>query len=332
MRDTIWVENESFSYTAKINEPTHIIFWPNIERTMKRSGGGYYPVKSGQFAFLASPGDEIEFSGEITDFVNAYPSGTKANEELASINREIFPKMNESINLRLKINELEEDDDIGKGLFEKAISELDSLVLQTKKEFVEANPTSQAAAWYLSDFMLRSQFPQEEAITMFNGLDSSLSGYTFYDEVAQRVAGIESTKEGKIMPNFSTNATVNGETFVLNDLRGKYVLIDFWGTWCAPCIAEMPTVKEYQGKYADKLVVVGVNNGDTIEKIKNFTEPKGYDWLQIKDKNGIEDLVLKLNVAGFPTKFILSPEGEILKRYVGNTEAAFEALDELLGD
>lgn len=332
MRDTIWVENESFNYTAKINEPTHIIFWPNIERTMKRSGGGYYPVKSGQFAFLASPGDEIVFSGEITDFVNAYPSGTKANDELAQINREIFPMMNESINLRLKINELGEGDEIGKGLFEKAISELDSLVLQAKKEFVESNPASQAAAWYLSDFMLRSQFPQEDAITMFNGLDSSLSGYTFYDEVAQRVAGIESTKEGKIMPNFSTDATVNGETFVLNDLRGKYVLIDFWGTWCAPCIAEMPTVKEYQEKYADKLVVVGVNNGDTIEKIKNFTEPKGYDWLQIKDKNGVEDLVLKLNVAGFPTKFILSPEGEILHRFVGNTEVAFEALDKLFGE
>ena len=134
------------------------------------------------------------------------------------------------------------------------------------------------------------------------------------------------------MPNFSTNATVNGEIFNLESVRGKYVLIDLWGTWCAPCIAEMPEVKEYQEKYADRLVVVGVNNGDTIEKIKEFTEPKGYDWLQIKDKNGDEDLVLKLNVAGFPTKFILSPEGEILYRFVGNTVEAFDALDELLGD
>jgi len=132
------------------------------------------------------------------------------------------------------------------------------------------------------------------------------------------------------MPNFISNATMDGETFDLNDLRGKYVLIDFWGTWCAPCIAEMPTVKEYKEKYADKLVVLGVNNGDTMEKLKAFVEPKGYDWQQILDKDGEQDLVLKLNVAGFPTKFILSPEGEILNRFVGNTEEAFDVIDALM--
>ena len=99
--DSIFVENESFSYTAKIDEPTHIIFWPNVERTIKRSGRGYYPAKSSQFAFLASPGDNIEFKGEVTDFVNAYPTGTKANDDLALINSKVFPLMNTSANYML---------------------------------------------------------------------------------------------------------------------------------------------------------------------------------------------------------------------------------------
>ena len=232
----------------------------------------------------------------------------------------------------MKINALEADDEMSRGLFQSAMKELDSLVLVEKKDFVESNPNSKAAAWYLSDMMVRSQVSQEEAIDLFKNLNNELANYPFYDAVAQRVEGIESTQVGKVMPNFTTKATVNGETFELESLRGKYVLIDFWGTWCAPCIAEMPEVKEYQEKYADQLVVVGVNNGDTIEEIKEFTEPKGYDWLQIKDKDDTQDLVLKLNVAGFPTKFVLSPEGEILYRFVGNTEAAFDALDELLGE
>ena len=66
------------------------------------------------------------------------------------------------------------------------------------------------------------------------------------------------------------------------------------------------------------------------KKLKAFVEPKGYDWRQILDKDGEQDLVLKLNVAGFPTKFILSPEGEILNRFVGNAEEAFDVIDALM--
>lgn len=329
--DSVMVENDRFTYTGKIKESTFVVFWPNVERTIKRTGRGYYPAKSSQFAFLASPGDEIKFEGEVLDFINAYPSGTPANNELASINSKIFPLMNKSVNTQLEINKLDADDPTIESL-QASISQLDEEVNELKKQFIADHPNSQAAAWYLSDMMVRSQVAQEEAIDLFKDMSTNLTNYPFYDAVAQRVEGIESTRVGRIMPNFTTNATVDGETFNLESLRGKYVLIDFWGTWCAPCIAEMPEVKEYHEKYSDRLVVVGVNNGDTIEEIKEFTEPKGYHWLQIKDKNGEEDLVLKLNVAGFPTKFILSPEGEILYRFVGNTVEAFDALDELLGE
>lgn len=328
--DSVLVEDNQFTYTGKIKESTHIIFWPNVERTIKRSGRGYYPAKSSQFAFLANPGDQIVFEGQVKDFIDAYPSGTKANDELASINRRIFPLMNESINLQLEINQLDETDPAVAQLQEKMES-LDSQVLAMKKDFVRSNTNSQAAAWYLSDMMVRSQVTEEEAIVLFKGLDKQLIDYAFYDAVALRVEGIESTQVGKIMPNFTTVATLDSSTFELNDLRGKYVLIDFWGTWCAPCIGEMPKVKAYKEKYADQLVVLGVNNGDTMDKIRDFVTPKNYDWQQILDKDGTQDLVLKLNVAGFPTKFILSPEGEILYRFVGDTEEAFEVLDALLG-
>lgn len=327
--DSVFVKDNRFTYTGTINEPTHIIFWPNVERTIKRSGRGYYPAKSSQFAFLASPGDRIEFSGKITDFVDAYPSGTQANNDLSIINKEIFPLMNQSVNTQLEINKLGESDPKRQEL-EASMDQLNKEVIEKKKAFVVANPSSEAAAWYLSDMMVRSHVTQEEAISLFKSLDNKLSEYPFYAAVAQRVEGIESTKVGKIMPNFSTNATMDGEAFELNSLRGKYVLMDFWGTWCAPCIAEMPTVKAYQEKYADRLVVLGINNGDTMDKVKKFVEPKGYDWYQILDKDGEQDLVLKLNVAGFPTKFILSPEGEILYRFVGETKMAFDVLDEIL--
>jgi len=327
--DSIFVVNGKFTYTAKISEPEHIIFWPNVESTIKRTDRGYYPAKSSQFAFLASPGDYIEFKGQVTDFVDAYPTGTQANDDLASINSKIFPLLNQAVNMQLEQNKLE-DTNPRYDVLTDSMNLLNDKVDELKKEFVASNPKSEAAAWYLSDMMVRSQVSQDEAIKIFKSFDKSLTDYTYYEAVAQRVAGIESTMEGKIIPNFTSNATPNGEAFELYSLKGKYVLVDFWGIWCGPCVAEMPTVKEYQEKYKDQLVVLGINSGDSMEKMVEFLDKNGYDWQQVLAQNETEDLVLKLNVAGFPTKFILDPEGKIINRFVGSTEAAFGVLDGLL--
>jgi len=328
--DSIFVENESFTHSAKIIEPTFFFLWPNVESTIKRvQSGGYYPVKSSQFAFLASPGDEIEFKGEVTDFINAYPTGTKANEDLASINRKIFPLMNESVNYMLEMQFLEENDS-RRIVIQDSIDLLDKQVIDLKKEFVISHTNSEAAAWYLSDMMLRSHISDDEAITAFKAFDEQLHDYKYYQDVATRVKGIEVTLIGKTIKNFTTDATFSGETFEFDSLKGKYVLIDFWGTWCGPCIEEMPTVKDYQEKYADKLAVLGVNQGDTKERIDKFITPKGYDWTHLMDGKGDANFVFKFNVAGFPTKFIIDPKGKILHRFVGSGEEAFSVLDKLL--
>lgn len=328
--DSIFVENESFSHTEKITEPTFFFLWPNVGSTIKRvQSGGYYPVKSSQFAFLASPGDNIEFKGEVTDFVNAYPTGTTANDDLASINKKAFPLMNASVNYMLEKELLEETDTRYKTI-EDSITILDEQVVAMKKDFVMSHPKSEAAAWYLSDMMLRSQISDEDAITAFKAFDTILRDYRYYNEVATRVNGIEATLLGKTIQNFTTDATFTGDTFEFNSLKGKYVMIDFWGTWCGPCIEEMPKVKAYQEKYVDKLTILGVNQGDTKDKIAKFITPNNYTWTHLMDGKGDANFVFKFNVAGFPTKFIIDPEGKILHRFVGNGEEAFTVLDELL--
>ena len=327
--DSVFVENEHFSYTAKINEQTYVVFWPNVESTIKRTGRGYYPVKSSLFQFLASPGDQIEFTGTISDFIDAYPSGTDANNDLAIINKQVYPLMNKSINIQLRKNLLAKDD-ANHQMYQDSIDQLDAQVVSLKKDFVKSHPNSEAAVWYLSDMMMRSQTNDEESISLFNNLEEHLQNNPFYQQLATRIKGIETTMIGKVIPNFSTTKTLDGSKFSLESLRGKYVLIDFWGTWCGPCVAEMPEVKKYQQKYPNRLAILGVNSGEPIDKINNFIQPKNYDWLQIINGKDEDNFVLKFNVKAYPTKFILDPEGKILYKFVGSGEESFDRIDELL--
>ncbi|NNF36162.1 MAG: redoxin domain-containing protein [Saprospiraceae bacterium] len=327
--DTILVENGSFTYQTNIEESSFMFFWPNVESTIKRTDRGYYPVKSSQFAFLANPGDEIVFTGEVTDFINAYPSGTIANDDLAKINGKIFPLMNQSVNYLLETELLDENDDRLK-VIKDSIDLLDNQVLDFKKAFIKSNLSSEAAVWYLSDMMLRSQISDDEAIKIFNALDEQVNDYRYYKEVEKRIQGIEATREGMSVSNFITDATFTGDTFEFDALKGKYIMMDFWGTWCGPCVAEMPKVKAYQEKYADKLTVLGVNQGDSKERIDKFITPKGYTWTHLMNGKDEDDFVLNFNVAGFPTKFIIDPEGKILYRFVGDGEESFHVIDSLL--
>ena len=91
--------------------------------------------------------------------------------------------------------------------------------------------------------------------------------------------------------------------------------------------------KSIRKKYDKSLVVVGIDSGDKKERVEDFVSRNGYDWIQLMSQKGggPDDFVTKFNVNGFPTKFIIGPDGKILYRFVGNAEEAFVKLDELLG-
>lgn len=331
VRKEITVKAGSFSYTEEIKEMTMITIWPNVDRTVKKTGNGYFPAKSSQLQFVAFPEANVRFSGKITDFVEAYPSGDPANNELSKLNRKIFPLMNESINLSVKIaNKVITDS----GEINKARQKgrkLDEEVKQIKLDFIKNNPSSTISAWTLGDMMLRSQISNETAINLFDKFQhDKLLNESFYEEVSTRVAGIRATVIGNIAPEINSNHTYDNKPFKLSSLQGKYVVLDFWGTWCAPCISGMPRMKEYLNKYSDKMEIVGIaQESDDGTKWRDFlNKNQNYQWHHVLSRNDV-DYILKYNVAGFPTKIIIDPEGKIVSRYVGEDDAIYDKLDKL---
>ncbi|MGJ8734042.1 MAG: redoxin family protein [Cellulophaga sp.] len=334
--DSIIVTDGKFSFSSTISNLYRIRAYPGFdgpdgELFKKPKGGrGMFPVKSVYLSFYAFPGANVKIAGEAVDFMNAYPSGDKFNNSLAKANKLMYPMYNQMGNLAVKNTyetdsvQIKANNKQSEAIFAKSIQEL--------MNHIKSNPNSIAGAWYLNDLMLRRQVTNQEAEELFNSLSTDLAEYPDYKTVAARIEGIKATADGSPVPSIKTTATLEGKEFNINSLKGKYILIDFWGLWCGPCVAEMPQVKEFQEKHKDNLVVLGINSGDTKEKIAAFVTKNEYGWQQLlSDKaNTTDNFVNRFNVQGFPTKFIIDRRGNIVKRFVGGGEEAFEMLEELL--
>ena len=114
--------------------------------------------------------------------------------------------------------------------------------------------------------------------------------------------------------------SLDGQASKLSDYvgKGKYVLVDFWASWCNPCRKEMPNIIEANAKYAsDKFMVVGVNIGDVYDKFKAAVEELGIGYAQIsvpKDCKEADNATVLYNVETIPYLILFAPDGTILER------------------
>ncbi len=105
---------------------------------------------------------------------------------------------------------------------------------------------------------------------------------------------------------------LKGEELSLKDLRGQVVLLDFWATWCGPCIAEMPNVKKTYAKYKDqKFQIIGISLDRSAEPLEAYIEKEELGWLNYWDKSRLVSTMYK--VRGIPSTFLIDGEGIIRK-------------------
>lgn len=125
-------------------------------------------------------------------------------------------------------------------------------------------------------------------------------------------------KPGSNAPDFIAQ-TYGGKKVRLSDLRGKVVMINFWATWCAPCIAEMPQLQKLSEKFAgdNRLVMVGISMDDQMQNPARFLKNHPLSWTQwYGGASGTQDAFDAFAIQAIPSLWIISPSGKIVARDV----------------
>lgn len=135
--------------------------------------------------------------------------------------------------------------------------------------------------------------PGEESIARNSGLNVELTPY-----------------RGKVRPEPLALPDATGENFTLNDYKGKVTLVNFWASWCTPCIEEIPSLNRLKTKMQGKpFQLVSINYAETPERIKDFMEKVKVDFPVLLDTDG--NISKKWKVVAFPSTFVIGVDGKI---------------------
>ena len=125
-------------------------------------------------------------------------------------------------------------------------------------------------------------------------------------------------KEGVAAPDF-TGELMDGTSITLSELQGKPVIINFWATWCGPCVKEMPAFERLKDDFGDKIGIIAVNCGDDAETVKDFVEENGYTFPVVLDEEYSISMLYPTN--SIPYTVVLDAEGKVTHISTGALDA-----------
>lgn len=196
--------------------------------------------------------------------------------------------------------------------------ELDSLNTEKTNllilKYVKANPDSYTATFILSSEGVESltDIQLENAYkTLSKRMQQSANG----KRISDHIAGIKKSAVGQTVENFRLN-TPDGAAFDFNQLKGKYVIIDFWASWCGPCRASFPHMKTLYQKYkSDRFEIYSISIDKSKSNWLGALKEEDLPWPQTLDTENISKS--KFAVTGIPTTYLIDPTGKIMIKEVG---------------
>ncbi len=250
---------------------------------------------------------------------NAKFSGSKVYDEMLAFDKETgetVMAINRTANLVMEraTPEQQKDPEFFKALDtqvkSKTAARKDKLV-----QFAKNHPDSYFSVAALTEAFNAYRVPVADIETMFGNLNERQRATYAGINLSKLLEANSLTAVGAKAPVFTQN-DMNGKPVALADLRGKYVLVEFWASWCHPCREESPNLlKQYQ-IYKDKgFEILSVSIDSDKGRWLDAIAKDGLTWPQVSDLRGADNEAAKLyGVTAVPANFLISPEGKIIGR------------------
>lgn len=276
--------------------------------------------------------DNIEFNTDAQNFTGSFSvKGSKEStllKEVIGYQHNFYFKQ-DSLNKERQVY-MRSRDMSNYGITLQNLQVLTNNYVGQLKGFIDQNPSSMAALVAAEQLDPNEHLEYLEKVK--EGISKTIPDSEYYKNFSEKVNKFKRLSIGAEAPELAFSSPT-GEVLKLSDYRGKYVLIDFWASWCRPCRMENPNVVKLYNQYKEKgFEIYGVSLDQKKGAWENAITMDNISWPQVSDLGGWQSNAAKVyNVSSIPATYLLDPKGVIIAKNLRGGELA-NKLSEIFAD
>ena len=267
---------------------------------------------------VAQNGDDLDFHADFTNQTGEYSiEGSDIADKLKSYNQisnkygKVFLGLQNQFQEKVSKNPAVKDslERVLLPVFEKNMEEFG----QASLKFGQENKDNLAGFYAMSSLDVSKYEPQ--LLDYAGQIKGKFLNNKPVEAFLSRMDKIKAVAIGQIAPDFEA-PTLTGGKMKLSDLRGKYVLLDFWASWCAPCRQENPNIVRIYNTYKNKnFTVLGVSLDNTKPDWEKAVKADNLDWNHVSELMQWDSKIARdYQVESIPSSFLLDPQGKIIAK------------------